>query len=114
LGSIVESSALDYNSFSQRLGLNQCSSLDGDHAVVVEPHVAEDEELSLGGWAGPGGPEDREVLEHLAGLSRSAVGASTSSSVWITSGPRDACRRVICMWRKPGIGQTKYSFLAIY
>jgi hypothetical protein len=44
--------------------------LDRHHAVLVEPHAAEDEaeELALGGGVGLGGPEDREVLEHLAGL----------------------------------------------
>ncbi|HEV7937096.1 MAG TPA: hypothetical protein VGP18_03620 [Solirubrobacteraceae bacterium] len=44
--------------------------LDRHHAVLVEPHAAEDEaeELALGGGVGLGGPEHREVLEHLAGL----------------------------------------------
>ena len=44
--------------------------MDGDDAVVVEPDASEDEaeELALGLGVGLFLPEDREVLEHLAGL----------------------------------------------
>ncbi|HEY5193856.1 MAG TPA: hypothetical protein VIJ39_08305 [Solirubrobacteraceae bacterium] len=44
--------------------------MDRHHAVLVEPHAAEDEaeELALGVGVGLGGPEHGEVLEHLGGL----------------------------------------------
>jgi hypothetical protein len=44
--------------------------LDGDDTLFVQPYALEGEreESALGGWVCLSGPEDREVLQHLAGL----------------------------------------------
>ncbi|MGC2372812.1 MAG: hypothetical protein WA484_02955 [Solirubrobacteraceae bacterium] len=51
--------------------------MDGDDTLLVQPYALEDEreELALGGGVCLSGPEDREVLEHLAGLVEVGEGA---------------------------------------